>query len=35
MLVSDHQNAGQNSNVKMAKRYYENVTKLKYFAKLQ
>jgi hypothetical protein len=30
MLVSRHQNAGQNSNIKIANRSFENVAQLKY-----
>jgi hypothetical protein len=31
MLLSHHQNAGQNHNIKMANRSFENVTQLKHF----
>jgi hypothetical protein len=30
MLLSHHQNAGQNQNIKVANRAFENVAKLKY-----
>jgi hypothetical protein len=31
MLLSRHQNAGQNHDIKIANRYFENVAQLKYF----
>jgi hypothetical protein len=31
MLISRHQNAGQNHNIKIAKRSFENIAQLKYF----
>jgi hypothetical protein len=31
MLLFHHQNAGQNHNVKIAERYFENVAQFKYF----
>jgi hypothetical protein len=31
MLMSCHQNTGQNQNIKIANRSYKHVTKLKYF----
>jgi hypothetical protein len=31
MLLSRHQNAGQNDNIKIGDRYFENVAQLKYF----
>jgi hypothetical protein len=30
MLMSRHQNAGQNRNIKIANRFFENVAKIKY-----
>jgi hypothetical protein len=30
MLLSGHQNARKNYNIKIAKRYFENVTQFKY-----
>jgi hypothetical protein len=30
MLLSNHQNAGQNHDIKIAKRYFENVAKFRY-----
>jgi hypothetical protein len=30
MFMSYHQNAGQNQNIKIAHRFYENMAKLKY-----
>jgi hypothetical protein len=30
MLLSPHQNAGQNQNIKIANRLYENVSQIKY-----
>jgi hypothetical protein len=30
MLLSHHQNAGQNHNIKTGDRYFENVAQLKY-----
>jgi hypothetical protein len=31
MLLSHHQNAGQNRDMKIANRYFENVTQIKIF----
>jgi hypothetical protein len=31
MLLSRHQNAGQNCNIQIANRYFENVAQFKYF----
>jgi hypothetical protein len=31
MLLSRHQNAGQNHDIKIANRYFKNVAQLKYF----
>jgi hypothetical protein len=31
MLLPRHQNAGQNYDIKVANRYFENVVKLRYF----